>query len=145
MSSVQDLYLENLRKSFGGELSTEAPIEVPARRIAEQSAVPVVPVPGSVEDIHGPRTGEPVPVNTPVQANKLGTSSTPVSQTRIDELERRVQVLENALRPALGKKTVSEMEQIELDYIVLGQTDISFHVFRCLPRLKRKAMLAGVA
>jgi hypothetical protein len=117
---IMELYQANLKLQGLADAASADLVDVPARRTVEKSPVPAVPV-------------APAPV-APV-----------VRDDRVTDLERRICALENLLRPALGKKPIGEVEQIELDYIALaGKTDLSFHQFRCLPRKQRKALLAGV-
>jgi hypothetical protein len=124
MSSVIDLYNENLRRQGLADAATVDLVDVPARRTVASAPVPVAV-----------KTSAPsVPAPKPIV----------VGDDRVTDLERRITALENLLRPALGKKPISELEQIELDYIALGATELTFHQFRTLPRVKRKALLAGV-
>jgi hypothetical protein len=67
-----------------------------------------------------------------------------VRDDRIDELGARITILENLLRPALAP--AGKLDKIRMQYLSLaGNTDLSFDQFRCLPRLRREAMLAGAA
>jgi hypothetical protein len=127
MSSVMDLYQENLRRQGLADAASAEPVDVPARRTVEKSTVPV-----------------PVKTSAPITPAPVAPV---VRDTRVDELEARIARLEKMLAPALAECSTSEIERIELEYISLTEqgkaNGLTYHQYRTLPRVQRKALMAG--
>jgi hypothetical protein len=116
MDAIMELYNDNLRRQGLAEAAAADLVDVrPARRTVDQPPMPVQVIKPAV-----------------------------VCDDRVTDLERRIAALENLLRPVLSQKP-GKLEQIHLDYLSLaGKTDLSFDQFRCLPKPRRQALLAGV-
>jgi hypothetical protein len=113
VSTVQDLYLDNLRRQ-GLVEETPAPIVQPLTRTVEKQQ-PTVPVKAVVRE------------------------------DRVTDLERRIKALEDLLRPALAEEPVAEIDRMYLEFLSLnGKTELTWHQYRTMPRIARKALLAGV-
>lgn len=71
-----------------------------------------------------------------------------VRDPRISELEARVKILEQMLKPALAEKPVSEIDKIATEHAMLverGKTELTYHEYRLMKRTARQALLAEAA
>ncbi len=121
---IMDLYNEKLRRM--GVLDADpAPVVQPSRRVEQ----PVVPV-QAVQSVQYVEKFEPAVVR----------------DARVDELEARIAHLEKVLAPALAQPAAAEIDKMYLEFLSLeGKTELTWHQFRCLPRVKRQELLAGAA
>jgi hypothetical protein len=132
--------MSTYNKSWNNGESQERQFNVaPIAALPEEDLVDLNPRTAAVSVIDCGSMDEPTPAPT-VQI---------VPRNDVADLERRIKVLEDLLRPILAQKPIGELEQIQLDYLSLterGKTEnLPFHKFRCLPRVQRQTLLAGGA